>query len=106
VGWGFLWVIFFGLGFAGVGAYAVYKYRLRVSNPASFVMIEDNFYMYYFAIQRLRTNIENERLILVSSIMSCQSYMDSEIRAIMAQYMPLENQDTSSHQRPVEHADI
>ncbi|KAM0822766.1 hypothetical protein ACQ4PT_052143 [Festuca glaucescens] len=63
VGWGFLWVIFFGLGFAGVGAYAVYKYRLR-------------------------------------------SYMDSEIRAIMAQYMPLENQDTSSHQRPVEHADI
>ncbi|XP_047066458.1 vacuolar-sorting receptor 1-like [Lolium rigidum] len=63
VGWGFLWVVFFGLGFAGVGAYAVYKYRLR-------------------------------------------SYMDSEIRAIMAQYMPLENQDTSSHQRPVEHADI
>ncbi|XBI89070.1 hypothetical protein VPH35_026946 [Triticum aestivum] len=30
VGWGFMWVIFFGLGFAGVGAYAVYKYRLRV----------------------------------------------------------------------------
>nr|CAD1833091.1 unnamed protein product [Ananas comosus var. bracteatus] len=49
VGWGFLWVIFFGLAIAGVGAYAVYKYRLR-------------------------------------------SYMDSEIRAIMAQYMPLDNQ--------------
>ncbi|EMS51356.1 Vacuolar-sorting receptor 1 [Triticum urartu] len=63
LGWGFMWVIFFGLGFAGVGAYAVYKYRLR-------------------------------------------SYMDSEIRAIMAQYMPLENQETSSHQRHVEHADI
>ncbi|KAM3392166.1 hypothetical protein ACQJBY_013358 [Aegilops geniculata] len=63
VGWGFMWVIFFGLGFAGVGAYAVYKYRLR-------------------------------------------SYMDSEIRAIMAQYMPLENQETSSHQRHVDHADI
>jgi hypothetical protein len=30
VGWSFLWVIFFGLIFAGVGAYAVYKYRLRV----------------------------------------------------------------------------
>jgi hypothetical protein len=42
----------------------------------------------------------------VLSILSFQSYMDSEIRAIMAQYMPLENQDTSSHQRPVEHADI
>jgi hypothetical protein len=30
VGWGFLWVIFFGLALAGAGAYAVYKYRLRV----------------------------------------------------------------------------
>ncbi|KAG2540983.1 hypothetical protein PVAP13_9NG592440 [Panicum virgatum] len=30
VGWSFLWVIFFGLVFAGVGAYTVYKYRLRV----------------------------------------------------------------------------
>jgi hypothetical protein len=30
VGWSFMWVIFFGLVFAGVGAYAVYKYRLRV----------------------------------------------------------------------------
>ncbi|TVT96771.1 hypothetical protein EJB05_58012 [Eragrostis curvula] len=63
VGWSFLWVIFFGLALAGVGAYAVYKYRLR-------------------------------------------SYMDSEIRAIMAQYMPLENHETPSQQRPVEHAEI
>lgn len=30
LGWGFLWVIFFGLALAGAGAYAVYKYRLRV----------------------------------------------------------------------------
>ncbi|RWW83159.1 hypothetical protein BHE74_00008340 [Ensete ventricosum] len=30
VGWSFLWVIFFGLVIAGVGAYAVYKYRIRV----------------------------------------------------------------------------
>lgn len=35
-----------------------------------------------------------------------QSYMDSEIRAIMAQYMPLENQETPNQHRPVEHADI
>jgi hypothetical protein len=62
VGWSFLWVIFFGLAFAGLGAYAVYKYRLR-------------------------------------------SYMDSEIRAIMAQYMPLESQDTPQ-QRPVQHEEI
>uniref|UniRef100_A0A0A9E3S0 Uncharacterized protein n=1 Tax=Arundo donax TaxID=35708 RepID=A0A0A9E3S0_ARUDO len=61
VGWSFLWVIFFGLVFAGIGAYAVYKYRLR-------------------------------------------SYMDSEIRAIMAQYMPLDNQE-GANQHHVAHAD-
>ncbi|GJN31393.1 hypothetical protein PR202_gb19788 [Eleusine coracana subsp. coracana] len=61
VGWSFLWVIFFGLLFAGVGAYAVYKYRLR-------------------------------------------SYMDSEIRAIMAQYMPLDNQE-GANQHHVAHAE-
>lgn len=49
VGWGFIWVIILGLAAAGVGGYAVYKYRIR-------------------------------------------TYMDSEIRAIMAQYMPLDNQ--------------
>lgn len=43
---------------------------------------------------------------LLLSAMPWQSYMDSEIRAIMAQYMPLENQETSSHQRHVDHADI
>ncbi|KAJ8461096.1 hypothetical protein OPV22_034022 [Ensete ventricosum] len=60
VGWSFLWVIFFGLVIAGVGAYAVYKYRIR-------------------------------------------SYMDSEIRAIMAQYMPLDNQETQNH---IQHGEI
>ncbi|KAK1284564.1 Vacuolar-sorting receptor 1 [Acorus calamus] len=60
VSWSFLWVIFFGLAAAGVGGYAVYKYRIR-------------------------------------------TYMDSEIRAIMAQYMPLDNQgELPNHQ----HADI
>ncbi|KAL8102048.1 hypothetical protein AgCh_026800 [Apium graveolens] len=49
VSWGFVWVIILGLAAAGVGGYAVYKYRIR-------------------------------------------RYMDSEIRAIMAQYMPLDNQ--------------
>jgi hypothetical protein len=29
-GWGFLWVIFFGLVAAGIAGYAVYKYRIRV----------------------------------------------------------------------------
>lgn len=49
VGWAAVWVVLLGLAAAGVGAYVVYKYRLR-------------------------------------------SYMDSEIRAIMAQYMPLDSQ--------------
>ncbi|GAB4833128.1 Vacuolar-sorting receptor 1 [Ancistrocladus abbreviatus] len=49
VGWGIFWVVLLGLAAAGVGGYAVYKYRIR-------------------------------------------RYMDSEIRAIMAQYMPLDNQ--------------
>ncbi|KAM7526594.1 hypothetical protein LguiA_016496 [Lonicera macranthoides] len=49
VSWGFVWVIILGLAAAGVGGYAIYKYRIR-------------------------------------------RYMDSEIRAIMAQYMPLDNQ--------------
>jgi len=29
-GWGFLWVILFGVVAAGVAGYAVYKYRIRV----------------------------------------------------------------------------
>jgi len=29
-GWGFLWVIFFGIVAAGVAGYALYKYRIRV----------------------------------------------------------------------------
>ncbi|XP_020580036.1 vacuolar-sorting receptor 1-like [Phalaenopsis equestris] len=61
VGWSFLWIIFLGLALAGVGAYAVYKYRIR-------------------------------------------GYMDSEIRAIMAQYMPLENQPEGLNH--VSHANI
>ncbi|XP_008788526.1 vacuolar-sorting receptor 1-like [Phoenix dactylifera] len=61
IGWSFLWVIFFGLAVAGVGAYMVYKYRIR-------------------------------------------SYMDSEIRAIMAQYMPLDNQGEAPNHIP--HGDI
>jgi hypothetical protein len=31
-GWGFLWVVFFGLVAAGIAGYAVYKYRIRVRN--------------------------------------------------------------------------
>ncbi|KAL3715294.1 hypothetical protein ACJRO7_007083 [Eucalyptus globulus] len=51
----FFWIVIFGLTAAGVGAYMVYKYRIR-------------------------------------------SYMDSEIRSIMAQYMPLDGQaEVPSH---------
>ncbi|CAN6469414.1 unnamed protein product [Victoria cruziana] len=59
VGWSFMWIIVLGFAAAGVGAYAIYKYRIR-------------------------------------------RYMDSEIRAIMAQYMPLDNQAEAgpNHIRP------
>ncbi|XP_052174266.1 vacuolar-sorting receptor 1-like [Diospyros lotus] len=49
VSWGLVWVVILGMAFAGLGGYAIYKYRIR-------------------------------------------SYMDSEIRGIMAQYMPLDDQ--------------
>ncbi|KAF3785794.1 Vacuolar-sorting receptor 3, partial [Nymphaea thermarum] len=53
--WIAAWAILIGLTVAGIGAYIIYKYRLR-------------------------------------------SYMDSEIRSIMAQYMPLDNQsEVPSH---------
>ncbi|CAN6807465.1 unnamed protein product [Brassica oleracea] len=48
VSWGVIWIIIMGLGAAALGAYTVYKYRIR-------------------------------------------TYTDSEIRAIMAEYMPLDN---------------
>uniref|UniRef100_A0A1D1Y6P4 Vacuolar-sorting receptor 2 n=2 Tax=Anthurium amnicola TaxID=1678845 RepID=A0A1D1Y6P4_9ARAE len=60
VSWSFMWFIVLGLAAAGIGGYAVYKYRIR-------------------------------------------SYMDSEIRAIMAQYMPLDNQgESNNHPRHVD----
>jgi len=33
-GWGFLWIILFGVVAAGVAGYAVYKYRIRRSVPS------------------------------------------------------------------------
>ncbi|KAL5710068.1 Vacuolar-sorting receptor 1 [Ranunculus cassubicifolius] len=61
MGWNSVWVIFLVLVTAGLGGYALYKYRIR-------------------------------------------RYMDSEIRAIMAQYMPLDNQgDAPNH---MAHGDI
>jgi hypothetical protein len=43
-------------------------------------------------------------LTQICMIICHQSYMDSEIRAIMAQYMPLDNQEGAS-QHHVVHAD-
>jgi hypothetical protein len=92
VGWGFLWVIFLGLAVAAAGAYAVYKYRLRVNLPLSLIL--SNLFF-----------LKKKKKIADICFSHCeQSYMDSEIRAIMAQYMPLENQGEAVNR--VQHADI
>lgn len=40
----------------------------------------------------------------VCAMIAHQSYMDSEIRAIMAQYMPLDSQEGANQQQHVAHA--
>jgi hypothetical protein len=45
-------------------------------------------------------------LLLKSSPSFHQSYMDSEIRAIMAQYMPLDNQEGANQHQVVHANDI
>jgi hypothetical protein len=84
VGWGFLWVVFFCLAAAGIAGYAVYKYRIRVCDMINLLHSD------YQLIK--------SRTVPPNFLSASQRYMDSEIRAIMAQYMPLDNQgDHSNH---------
>jgi hypothetical protein len=92
VGWSFLWVIFFGLVAAGIAGYAVYKYRIQVRYE-------------HLVKVHYRSSVDDSGLVSNSVLycLSLQRYMDSEIRAIMAQYMPLDNQgDVPSHSHHIE----
>ncbi|ONK77165.1 uncharacterized protein A4U43_C02F3770 [Asparagus officinalis] len=142
VSWSFLWVMFIGLFAAGLGGYAVYKYRIRDSthNIHYYLNICKNTETVakssnlYSLCPNNHRKINPELLLtpplrkLIMSIpyltslitrkatvfsgcavtlifVSLQSYMDSEIRAIMAQYMPLDNEAESASQIQL-HEDI
>ncbi|GJM84346.1 hypothetical protein PR202_ga00006 [Eleusine coracana subsp. coracana] len=70
--WAAVWGILIVLLVVAAGSYIVYKYRLRIC-----------IFLLLFCSLISKS---------ISSIFFLQSYMDSEIRAIMAQYMPLDNQ--------------
>jgi len=110
VGWSFLWVIFFGLVFAGVGAYAVYKYRLRVKQlPISQFPLYPLIFICkwsHVGLDLLVVTVIMIHLLLKSLSSFPQSYMDSEIRAIMAQCMPLDNQEGANQHQVVHANDI
>ncbi|KAL0771169.1 hypothetical protein Bca101_036320 [Brassica carinata] len=87
--WAAVWLIMLSLGLAAGGAYLVYKYRLRVSfsPPFSLPCGKSPRLIFLFLFCGLRCVLKHCHVSLVS-----QQYMDSEIRAIMAQYMPLDSQ--------------
>jgi len=57
VSWSFLWVIFLGLLAAGVGGYAVYKYRIRVQLPFS---INSSFSVFIFFFPPNQRNCDHD----------------------------------------------
>lgn len=84
--WGGIFFIILCLAAVGAGAYAVYKYRIRVGSYFFEILN-----MIFAASSKLLMNMM-DNLVLIFTILCLQRYMDSEIRAIMAQYMPLDNQ--------------
>lgn len=96
---------------AAGGAYLVYKYRLRVSQyciySCELCTLSDE--MIYQIPEDKKNKFESYMICLCywhhpfsegfksRLILFLQSYMDSEIRAIMAQYMPLDSQSEVPH---------
>ncbi|RRT72527.1 hypothetical protein B296_00015636 [Ensete ventricosum] len=56
----------------------------------------------YLGFEIFELSVSNSHYSCLFIFLS-QSYMDSEIRAIMAQYMPLDNQETQNH---IQHGEI
>lgn len=92
IGWFVTFVILAAVAGICVAGYVFYKYRLRVC-------------FFLFTLVLLLTNPKNSSFVIknISNDISdfcvskskMQSYMDSEIMAIMSQYMPLESQNTT-----------
>lgn len=81
------WVVLAVVLGAGLAGYIFYKYRLRVSLVL---------FIYYVC-----PLLSGQNVMLVSVFICLQSYMDSEIMAIMSQYMPLDSQQ--NQQQVVHH---
>lgn len=79
---------------AGVAGYIFYKYRLRVCRNM------------YHGITIFMSNCLFTNNDANTKHFSMQSYMDSEIMAIMSQYMPLDNQhnnEVPTEAQPLRH---
>lgn len=99
--WSFIWVIILCLGAVGVGGYAVYKYRIRVCFLSPKIPHTCTYVKCCSIYKSWRKTWVLLAILFTLSLwfmgwsqkfVSAQRYMDSEIRAIMAQYMPLDNQ--------------
>lgn len=89
-GWFLTFVVVAVVGGAGFAGYIFYKYRLRVWLIQSLDLIVYTGLQYHW-VKAYRTSIGDDSLMINISF-PLQSYMDSEIMAIMSQYMPLDNQ--------------
>ena len=86
--WTAVWLIVLSLGLAAGGAYLVYKHRLRVS----FSLLWFAFFVLWPEMSLDLNTVARGNVFFCFDCLVLQQYMDSEIRAIMAQYMPLDNQ--------------
>lgn len=88
----------------------MYKYRLRVKQlPISQFPLYTLIFICkwsHVGLDLLVVTVIMIHLLLKSSSSFHQSYMDSEIRAIMAQYMPLDNQEGANQHQVVHANDI
>lgn len=65
---------------------------LQVSSQGMFIHV---CFSYWIVKLIVIMNLSDDNSFSVSKTPKCQSYMDSEIMAIMSQYMPLESQNTT-----------
>lgn len=89
--WFLTLMVLSGMAVLGGAGYIFYKYRLRVSSP--YMSISDNGPWTGVAYWKM-AHVHWEDVWFYNDIRwVLQSYMDSEIMAIMSQYMPLDNQN-------------